>query len=405
METGQLSKNRNVRIALVTYGLFSGGQENSILRLSRIFNDNYFEVDIITTEENGSWFSLAIDLGNNVIHVPGIKTEHPIIHSFRVGRQLLIGNYDVIFLNHARYAQASIRMLPNTVVVIPILRNDTDIIYKVGTADHKRTNLIIGISLKLCDVVRKQLPYQVIKCIPNGVDLPSAELFNARTRHVKDINLIYVGRLSHEKGVQFLPDIMRMCKEHGLNVSLDIVGDGAEKQQLEHQFNEFSLNNLTRFHGLVSPDKINEYLLKAHIIIVPSLHEGLGNIILEAQGCGCVPVASKLLGITDTIIINRETGFLCNVGDIQDFVASIALLCKDAKLWSEMSKAGRDRALREFSVDVMGDNYIKIINDALKGDYPIKKSRRHLIPINLRLFTFRELFPLWMKNIKRRLFN
>ena len=63
------------------------------------------------------------------------------------------------------------------------------------------------------------------------------------------------------------------------------------------------------------------------------------------------------------------------------------------------------RALEEFSVNVMGDNYIKIINDAIKGNYPIKKNRRHLIPINLRLFALRELIPLWMKNIKRRIFN
>ena len=405
MDIDQFFLEKNIRIALVTYGLLSGGQENSILRLARFFTQKNIKVDIITTEENGSWFTLAIELGYNVIHVSGASNTHPIIHSLKVGRQLTKGNYNVIFLNNARYAQAAIRMLPNKMTVIPILRVDTDLNYKCAIADHKRTNAIIGISHKLCEIMRKQLPDKVIKCISNGVDIPSEALFASRILHSKNIKLLYVGRLSHEKGVLFLPDIIKGCKDLGLSIFLDIVGDGIEKKRLEQQFNQYSLDGLFCFHGLVSPDKINQFLLNAHIIIVPSLYEGLGNIILEAQGCGCVPVASKLLGVTDTILEDGEAGFLCDIGDIDHFVTSIKLLCEKAKVWTEMSTAGRKRALKEFSVEVMGFKYLKLIYESLKGYYPIKKNRQCLIPINPGLFTWRELVPFWVKNIKRRLFN
>lgn len=389
-----------LKIALVTNAMYVGGLENSILRLGKFLVKKGNNVEIITTVERGQWYSHALEMGLKIDHVEKSLISNPIIHSLRVGYRLLRGKYDVIFLFSDRDAQASLGMLSDKSVVIPMLRNDYEDIYKVGCSNSLAWNVAVGNSIKVTQTAKTRCSRPILY-IPNGIEPPSELLRCNPPTPYKQLKLVFIGRLSAEKGVIFLPEILRNCLNKGIDAFLTIVGDGPDRNKLEQKVQDLSLCKNVNFHGAVPPDKIYPILMNSHILIFTSFVEGFPNVLLEAQVCGCVPVASLLDGITDTAVEHGVTGFLIKVGDIKGFVDSIEFLYKNPNVWSMMSSAGREKIRQEFTLELMGNQYLKIVYDALNGLYPLPRSRRLQSPIDFSLFTWRDFVPTWLKKIKR----
>ncbi len=121
--------------------------------------------------------------------------------------------------------------------------------------------------------------------------------------------LLYVGRLSPEKGVD---DLLRATAQlHEQNpdaVRLLIVGDGAQREPLWHLAVELGLERVVGWVGRVAPDEVNTYLTAADLICLPSHMEGVPNVALEAFACGRPVVASQVGGIPE--IMTDDTGVM-----------------------------------------------------------------------------------------------
>jgi hypothetical protein len=135
---------------------------------------------------------------------------------------------------------------------------------------------------------------------------------------------------------------------------------------------------------------------------MPSLYEGLPIVLLESQACGCVPVVSKLPGITDVAVEEGETGVLVNVQDIAAFAQSVAALYRDPARWSRMSRAGNARVRERFSVEMMGKSYLELVTDAVSGRYPLRHPRASRRVIDLSLFSWRDFLPFSIRQLIRR---
>ena len=391
---------KKTRIALVTYGLHVGGLLQSKLRMFECLRDRGFETEIITTEARGEECDRVAQSGVPVHHVD----FHPLgafFHIFRVGRRLARGDYDVLILFHAKYAQAALRMLPDKVVTIPTIRLDDEVMYEVGLANGRAWNAILGNSHRVCAVARKRAPGRPVICIPNGVPQPSRSKLPNRRCFSKDIRLIFVGRLAEHKGIKYLPDILKHLVDRDVEVHLDIVGDGPERGMLANRFHQLGLAQKTSFHGSIAHESVYDFLLDSHILLLPTLAEGLPNVLLEAQACGCVPVASRLEGVTDMAVADGQTGILVDLGDSDGFAHAIASLARDNALWDRMSSAGPTRIAEKFSVQRLGASYAKLIADALEGKYALPKNGRSVFPVDLTLFSWREYIPPFAKAILR----
>jgi glycosyltransferase involved in cell wall biosynthesis len=217
------------------------------------------------------------------------------------------------------------------------------------------------------------------------------------------LELIFVGRLQHiQKGILWLPDILKACRNRGVDAGLTVVGDGPDAAGLEREFSDHGLaGQVRRLKGL-SPEQVYTQLLNAHILLMPSQYEGLPIALLESQACGCVPIVSLLPGITDTVVTHGETGMLVDVGDVAGIADAIVTLHRDPALWSRMSAAGRERIAAEFSVQRMGDSYLHLIGEVMQGRYPLPRSRALQPALNVRVFPWREFLPGWLRQIGRR---
>jgi glycosyltransferase involved in cell wall biosynthesis len=354
-------------------------------------------VEVITTLERGEWFGRVAELGMKASDVSGrsaLEFLTPLQHGSAIRSKLASGDYDVIFLNHSRHAQACIGSLPNDILIIPILHNDYEEIYRVGCANADAWNVAVAVSPKVAETARRRVPHRPVLQISSGVDLPDEALLARRPAFEPPIRLIFVGRLQHShKGVLWLPDILQQCLDRGLDVTLTVVGDGPDAENLQRLLATRSLEPRTQLVRGVPPQEVYSLLTESHVLLMPSLFEGMPIALLESLACGCVPVVSRLAGITDVALEHGETGLLVNTGDIAGYAEAVATLVRNPAQWARMSSAGQERARQNFSVEAMGSSYLRLIRDAREGHYPLPRPRTDRLPIDLSLFTWQDFVP------------
>ena len=390
------------RIALVTHSMRCGGLETVLLRLGRYLSAEGFDVEILTSFEPGEWFGKIREWDLKGRHIDAAKSSYPcmpLIHAIRITREIIKGGFNVVFLNHAPYAQASAAMLPESMAVIPILHNDSDPIYRIGCANLVAMNALVAVSPKVCEAARPMAATTPVVEILNGVDMPSQEAWKKRPGLSRPMVLAFVGRMEqNQKNILLLPEILKACLDRGMDVRLRIAGDGPDKDRLMRKFHECGLFERVEYLGVVPPERVYPVLLNSHALLLPSFHEGLPLVALESQACGCVPIASLLPGITDVAVRDRETGILVRSLSPERFADALAEL-EDQAQWSAMSAAAHRHVLSAFSVEVMGRRYVRLVKDALMGRYPLQRPRRFSPSAYLSLFPLRENAPKWMRTM------
>ena len=120
--------------------------------------------------------------------------------------------------------------------------------------------------------------------IPNGIALKTAQGGAGKA-------VLFVGRLVGPKGVKYLIEAMRQCREERLL----IVGDGPEMARLKQAAH--GMANV-QFVGRVAPEAVRDYIRQAEVLVLPSVREeGTPNVILEAMAEGVPVIASRIAGI------------------------------------------------------------------------------------------------------------
>lgn len=384
------------KIAIVTRTMGCGGAERMVLNLGAGLLSKGYEVHIITTSEPGEWFPRAAALGMQIRHIPGRFESHPLVHSLRVGRALKREDFDVIFpTNSERFAHAALNQLSARTRVIPWIHNTTPDAYAKALINESAWNVAVACGPRVADEARRLSRRKQVVCIPNGLELPPYELKARRIAHASPLRLCYVGRIHQEsKGVLDLPAIVADLIERGVPVKLDVYGDGDDLAALRRATDAQELNPWIKCHGPIASDAVYEKLTQAHVFVMPSRYEGLPCVPIEAQMCGCVPVASRLPGVTDGIIRQGETGLLVDrPDDTFGFATAIARLAQDSDIWRRMSAEGMRWTPSEYALEVMIDRFQELIEDAISGKYALPHPRRTWLPVNPTAFSWREHIP------------
>jgi glycosyltransferase involved in cell wall biosynthesis len=139
-----------------------------------------------------------------------------------------------------------------------------------------------------------------IEIIPNGIDL--ARFKGSARQRTGQFTVIAVARLEKVKGLEYLIQAVS-------DFQLIIVGGGSEKKNLENLVEKLNKKEEVRFLGEVPNTAIPGYLAQADCFCLPSLKEGFGIVVLEAQAAGLPVVATRVGGILD-LIEDRKTGLL-----------------------------------------------------------------------------------------------
>jgi len=171
--------------------------------------------------------------------------------------------------------------------------------------------------------------------------------------------IIYVGRVTPLKGIELLIDSMPLL---GPEYKLAIVGpieDEAYHGALLRQVQALGLSNRVEFIGKVGYSDIPLYLSSAEVLVLPSLYENLGGVLLEAQACECPVVATDVGGVSESMI-DSQTGFLVRRRAPENLAMTIKSLMEDKKKRKLMGKQGRKFIQSNFSTE----RYINKISEA-----------------------------------------
>lgn len=359
----------------MTAAMRVGGLEKYLLILGSELKAQGCEVTVVTTEEAGEWFPRVAEAGLQSLNLPAKSYRYGIFHLLRLARALR--QFDVLLINHSREAQLVLDFLPDRITAIPVLHNDNDEIYDVGCLHASEWNVAVAVSNKVAQGMRQRLPEKSCLCIPNGVNVPADEQLAQRRPYSQPLRLLFVGRLAHaHKGIFFLPEILARCLRQGIDCRLEIVGDGFDREALLQQLTERALTAQVTYHPSLPPDQVYARYLDSHLLLLPSFYEGLPLVLLEASLCGCVPITSRLDGITDMVVDDGRNGFLTGIGDVEAIVAAVAQLAASETRWQEMSQRARATCLQSFTREQMGAAYLRLIDACLHGEYRLPRARR-----------------------------
>lgn len=198
---------------------------------------------------------------------------------------------------------------------------------------HQAPNQITAISNYLAKrMERLGIDKGDIAITPNGID------FSEVPEGIEPIKnrVVFLGRLSYEKGLDYLLQAWPAVQQAIPDARLVLVGpDGDAADKVKALANELNLSDSVTFTGGMPHGEALKEIKKSEIFICPSLAEGLGNVFIEAQACGVPPIGTRVGGIPD-IIDNEKTGLLIESKSPEAISTAIIRLLNDRTLYASI---------------------------------------------------------------------
>lgn len=189
------------------------------------------------------------------------------------------------------------------------------------------------------------------------------EVFKKNPAAVRERELVFLGRLVWDKGVDLLISALHILKQKGITPRLTIIGDGPAHGPLERQIQEMGLGGQVEFEGTrISADLVT--LLNAHkIIVIPSRwQEPFGLVALEGIACGCVAIGAQCGGLPDVI---GPAGVTFPCGEIEALAQSIEMMLRDEFALAR-HRAAAAAHLRNYTAGIVARKYLTVLEAALR---------------------------------------
>ena len=223
---------------------------------------------------------------------------------------------------------------------------------------HVSPTLVVGISTALTERA-KALGAKRTMTIPNGVDFGHLNNIPRGTKSVHRI--VTVARLSPEKGLPFLIEAMKIARHSVPDAELAIVGGGALEAELKAFTAEQSLQDVVHFLGAKPNAEAMAEVAKSEVFVLPSLGEGLGIVLLEAQALGMPVIGTRVGGIPD-VIEHEKTGLLVPPSDAEAIASAVVRLLTDRAL-AERCVAEAKSRLAKFDWDKIAERYAALYQE------------------------------------------
>ncbi len=298
------------------------------------------------------------------------------IHTFIVGHQIEVVHTQAYRLNIlvrlTRLAYRTPVKLVNTVHGVYAFRTAKVMSWAYYLLDYATFGFSDGLIAVSSTTARQLISWHIPKArsavvIPNGVrsSLPMSdiELNEMRSRigiSGRETTVGFVGRLSSEKGIEFLCKIIRGLIRKDCKYQFVIIGDGPLRYMVEELRGKWPDNVVY----LGEQDDVNPYFQLMGLLLVTSQTEGMPMTIIEGFSHG-VPVISTKVGGVPEVVIDGITGFLCEFGDSEEMIKNIDFLLSDNAMRSKIASNCLDHYSRKRSSRVMAEQTFEVYKDVM----------------------------------------
>lgn len=208
--------------------------------------------------------------------------------------------------------------------------------------------------------------------IPMGVDFSKFRKRKAIMGSYKGKKIIlFVGRLSKQKGIEYLikamPNVIKKVK----NAKLLIIGEGQTKPELERLKNEVNLKDSIEFLGSQPREKLIDYYNLSDVVVLPALSdktgtEGLGLVLLEAMATKTAVIGSNIGGIKD-IIEDNKTGLRVEQKNPDSLAKAIIKILENNNLRNRFSANGQKFVYKNYSWKTITDRFKDLYGKITRG--------------------------------------
>jgi glycosyltransferase involved in cell wall biosynthesis len=209
-----------------------------------------------------------------------------------------------------------------------------------------------------------------IRVVPNGVD---PEKFKPKPAAIEVRQLsglegkqavLFVGRLIPRKGLNFLVEAAKTVVKENADTAFVIVGNGPLRSKLKSRLETLGLSKNFLFIGDVKENVLVSVFNRADVFVLPSIQEGQGIVLLEAQSSAKPVVAFNVGGVQEAIA-NGKSGLLVEKGNSSELAEAIVKLLSNQSLRENMGAEGRKFVLRNFTWDLCAEKMLHIYREAL----------------------------------------
>lgn len=354
---------RPTRLVFLLQDLTFGGTQRQTLELARRLDPARFHAEIWVLAAGDDFVPLARRYGLPVI---------------RLGRRQPVGPAAIARLGQRLLHQPPDVLLPLTVVPNiwgRVLGRLAQVPLIVGNCrgggaprrQHERwlwplAHHILCNSQAIKSVLTERygVPGTRLTTIPNGVDTdyfqPPAAPATGPPR------LLSIGRLVSDKDHDTLIEAFHLALPAYPEAELWLVGDGLRLAALRELAQRLSISDRVRF--IPPMDDLRPLLHQATLLVLSSRTEALPNVVLEAMAAGLPVVATRVGGVPELVDPGR-TGWLVNPEDAPGLAAALSQVLADPDARQAMGRAGRARALSDFSLETMAKRYEAVLRRLL----------------------------------------
>ena len=179
-------------------------------------------------------------------------------------------------------------------------------------------------------------------------------------------NLLFVGNLLIAKGVDILLEAFALIAKENSGIGLIFIGDGEEKSRLKNRAEELGIGKKVFLLGRVEYNLIPTFMHYSDILILPSIEEGVGRVLLEAMSLNLPIVASNVGGIP-LVIDNNKDGLLFEVGDIESLKDKVLFLLNDPTSSKDMAKVAHKKFLENYEYEISMKKFIYMYKSILES--------------------------------------
>jgi glycosyltransferase involved in cell wall biosynthesis len=208
----------------------------------------------------------------------------------------------------------------------------------------------------------RHLPYGVNLSRFNPVGVPEA----------REFNVLFVGGMSLRKGVQYLVQAYTRLKHPCASLTFAGIPDPNLVDMLRHRG---LWPRQARIIGHVPQPQLKELMSRSHVLVLPSIEEGLALVLAQAMACGCPVIATENTGAGD-LLKDGSGGYILPIREVDPLAERLQMLADQPALRAALSEAavGRVRALGGW--EDYGNRAVAIYSDlvqhaAAQGSAPI----------------------------------
>jgi colanic acid/amylovoran biosynthesis glycosyltransferase len=184
--------------------------------------------------------------------------------------------------------------------------------------------------------------------------------------------ILSVGRLTFQKGYTTALLAIKLLKEAGVSFKWIIVGYGNKYEELIFKIHQFHLEHEVMLMGLKTRDEVQYLMEDADIFFLPSVYEGIANVVLEAMAMRLPVVATKSGGMCE-VIDHKKNGLLTEIYDYESMAKNLLKLCADPLLCNYLGSNARKKVKEHFDIQRQVAKFERVYEALQFDSFPQQK--------------------------------